>query len=83
MSAGFLNRSTTHSAKVIEISTKDNTEVFEGTIYMKDLNTGGKSGWGHADVLYRSKRMPLRYQLGTSTLSCWLNLAFTETTKIS
>ncbi len=61
MSSGFLNRSTTHSAKVIEISTANNTEVFEATIYMKDLNTGGKSGWGHADILYRSERMLLKY----------------------
>lgn len=61
ITSGFLNRSTRHAAKVVEVSTTDNTEVFEATIFMKDLNTGGKSGWGHADILYRSERMPLRY----------------------
>ena len=61
ITAGFLNRNSNHTAKVVEVSPTDNTEVFEATIFMKDLNTGGKSGWGHSDILYRSERMSLRY----------------------
>ncbi|MDH5475796.1 MAG: aryl-sulfate sulfotransferase [Cyclobacteriaceae bacterium] len=61
ITAGFLSPGANPSAKVVEVSPTDNVEVFEATIKMKDLNTGGKSGWGHSDILYRSERMLLRY----------------------
>ncbi len=61
ITSGFLYPNSNHSAKVVEVSPADNTEVFEATIFMKDVNKGGKPGWGQLDVLYRSERMPLKY----------------------
>ena len=46
---------------LVEVSPTDNTEVFEATIFLKDVNKGGKPGWGQSDVLYRSERMELKY----------------------
>ena len=47
-------------SKVVEVSTKDNTEVFEATIFFKSTNKGSKPGWGQTDILYRSERMELK-----------------------
>lgn len=61
VTSGFLNPRSNHSAKVVEVSPLDNTEVFEATIFLKDTNKGDKPGWGQSDVLYRSERMPLKF----------------------
>ena len=60
MTSGFVSPKDNHRAKVVEVSTKDNTEVFEATIFFKSTNKGSKPGWGQTDVLYRSERMELK-----------------------
>jgi arylsulfate sulfotransferase len=60
MTSGFVSPKDNHRAKVVEVSTKDNTEVFEATIFFKSTNKGSKPGWGQTDILYRSERMELK-----------------------
>ena len=62
MTSGFVSPKDNHRAKVVEVSTKDNTEVFEATIFFKSTNKGSKPGWGQTDILYRSERMELKNQ---------------------
>ena len=62
MTSGFVSPKDNHRAKVVEVSTKDNTEVFEATVFFKSINKGNKPGWGQTDVLYRSERMELKNQ---------------------
>jgi hypothetical protein len=46
---------------VIEVSPEDNKEVFEATIFFKNINRDiNKPGWGQSDILYRSERMELK-----------------------
>lgn len=60
MTSGFVSPKDNHRAKVVEVSTEDNTEVFEATVFFKSINKGNKPGWGQTDVLYRSERMELK-----------------------
>lgn len=60
MTSGFVSPKDNHRAKVVEVSTKDNTAVFEATIFFKSTNKGSKPGWGQTDILYRSERMELK-----------------------
>jgi len=60
MTSGFVSPKDNHRAKVVEVSIKDNTEVFEATVFLKSINKGNKPGWGQTDVLYRSERMELK-----------------------
>jgi len=60
MTSGFISPKNVHKAKIVEISPKDNKEVFEATIFLKNTNRGNKPGWGQTDVLYRSERMELK-----------------------
>lgn len=58
ITAGFIRATGVPQAKVVEISHPMDMEEFEFTLYFKDVNVSG-SGWGNADILYRSERMPL------------------------
>ncbi len=60
MTSGFITPSAIHQGKVVEISPKDNKEVFEASIFFKNTNKTEKRGWGSRDILYRSERMELR-----------------------
>ena len=62
MTSGFINPyQNLHRAKIIEVSPEDNKEVFEATIFFKNINRDiNKPGWGQSDILYRSERMELK-----------------------
>ncbi len=60
MTSGFISPKNIHRAKIVEISPKDNQEVFEATIFFKNTNKGQKPGWGQTDILYRSERIELK-----------------------
>ena len=61
MTSGFLSPRNVHRAKIVEISPEDNEEVFEATIFFKNINRDiNKPGWGQTDILYRSERMELK-----------------------
>ena len=61
MTSGFLSPRNVHRAKIVEVSPEDNKEVFEATIFFKNINRDiNKPGWGQSDVLYRSERMELK-----------------------
>ena len=62
MTSGFITPRKIHKAKIVEISPVDNEEVFEATLFFRNVNRDfNKPGWGQADVLYRSERMDLKY----------------------
>ena len=62
MTSGFINPyQNLHRAKVVEVSPEDNKEVFEATIFFKNISRDiNKPGWGQSDLLYRSERMELK-----------------------
>ena len=60
MTSGFIKPRSIQQAKIVEISPEDNKEVFEATIYFKNVNKTEKRGWGSRDILYRSERMELK-----------------------
>lgn len=60
MTSGFITPRSNHQGKVVEISTEDNKEVFEASIFFKNTNKSEKRGWGSRDILYRSERMELK-----------------------
>jgi len=61
MTSGFLSPKNVHRAKIVEVSPEDNKEVFEATIFFKNINRDiNKPGWGQSDILYRSERMELK-----------------------
>ena len=61
MTSGFLSPRNVHRAKIVEISPEDNKEVFEATIFFKNVNRDiNNPGWGQTDILYRSERMELK-----------------------
>ena len=61
MTSGFLSPRNVHRAKIVEISPEDNEEVFEATIFFKNINRDiNNPGWGQTDILYRSERMELK-----------------------
>ena len=62
VTSGFISPRNVHRAKVVEVSTENNKEVFEATIFFKNTNRDlNKPGWGQSDVLYRSERMELKF----------------------
>jgi len=62
MTSGFITPRKIHKAKIVEISPVDNKEVFEATLFFKNINRDfNKPGWGQADILYRSERMDLQH----------------------
>ena len=61
MTSGFLSPRNVHRAKIVEISPEDNKEVFEATIFFKNVNRDiNNPGWGQTDILYRSERTELK-----------------------
>ena len=61
VTSGFITPKDNHSAKIVEVDYESGKEVFEATIYFKNLNGNRAPGWGETDLLYRSERMELNY----------------------
>lgn len=61
MTSGYVTPKIKHSAKIVEINYDTGEEVFEATLYYKNVNGNRKPGWGQSDLLYRSQRMILEY----------------------
>ena len=61
MTSGFVTPKVNHSAKIVEVNYETGEEVFEATLYYKNVNGNRESGWGQSDLLYRSQRMELKY----------------------
>lgn len=62
ITSGFIMSNNYHSAKIIEVDYVTGDEVFEATLYFKNLNGNReKDGWGQSDILYRSERLELKY----------------------
>ena len=59
--SGFVTPQVNHSAKIVEVDYENKDEVFEATLYFKNLKGNRKPGWGQFDLLYRSQRMELKY----------------------
>ena len=61
VTSGFINPNAEHTAKIIEVDYATGKEVFEATLYYKNLNGNRKPSWGQSDILYRSERIELKY----------------------
>jgi len=61
VTSGFILPKANHSAKIIEVDYETGKEVFEATLYYKNLNGNRSSAWGQSDILYRSERLELKY----------------------
>jgi len=61
VTSGFITPKTNHSAKIVEVDYETGKEVFEATLYYRNLNGNRAPGWGESDLLYRSERMELKY----------------------
>ena len=53
ITSGFIMPNDDHSAKIVEVDYATGNEVFEATLYYKNLNGNRKGGWGQSDILYR------------------------------
>lgn len=61
VTSGFITPKENHSAKIVEVNYQTGEEVFEATLYYKNVNGNRQPGWGQSDLLYRSQRMTLHY----------------------
>ncbi len=57
MTSGFLNPRVNASGKIVEVDYETKEEVFEATLFYKNLNGTGELAWGQTDILYRSERI--------------------------
>ena len=46
---------------IIEVDYATGKEVFEATLYYKNLKGNRSASWGQSDILYRSERLELKY----------------------
>lgn len=61
ITSGFITPKVNHSAKIIEVDYATGKEVFEATLYYKNLKGNRSASWGQSDILYRSERLELKY----------------------
>ena len=56
ITSGFIQDKGKHYAKIVEVEYPNKKEVFEATVYFKDVNGNKTFAWGQFDILYRSER---------------------------
>ncbi len=61
ITSGFIQKAGQNSCKIVEVDKSSKEEVFEATIFYKNVNGKGAPGWGNRDIIYRSERMALAY----------------------
>ena len=61
VTSGYLKDKGRLAGKIVEVDRSSGKEVFEATLYLKNLKGNNTPSWGQTDILYRSERMPLTY----------------------